>query len=195
MHSMIYKEKFIFASPEKIATDGYFEFCLKNRKDDIKLMVIDEVHCVSQWGISFRPFYKRIPDFMDKLFGEDSWCRILALTATLNPLELNDICDSFKITTDNILKQSMLIRYKYEEVLEYEPGKIINPDFTIMLSNGKKVYWEHVGMLGNEKYDSDWSHKMEIYEKYYPGLLYRTYETGALSRDAEMIIEKIKQLD
>ena len=103
----------------------------------------------------------------------------------------NDVRSKSEVIICNLLYNAG-IRYKYEEVLEYEPGKIINPDFTIMLSNGKKVYWEHVGMLGNEKYDSDWSHKMEIYEKYYPGLLYRTYETGALSRDAEMIIEKIK---
>jgi len=88
--------RFIFASPEKIATDGYFEYCLKQRKDEINLIVIDEVHCVSQWGMSFRPFYKRIPNFLDNLYGE-RWGRILALTATLNPVELTDICDSFKI--------------------------------------------------------------------------------------------------
>ena len=102
--------KFIFASPEKIATDGYFEYCLKQRKDEIKLIVIDEVHCVSQWGMSFRPFYKRIPDFLNNLYGEGKWARILALTATLNPMELNDICDSFKINKDNILKETILMR-------------------------------------------------------------------------------------
>ena len=101
---------FIFASPEKIATDGYFEYCLKQRKDEIKLIVIDEVHCVSQWGISFRPFYKRIPDFLNNLYGEDHWARILALTATLNPEELNDICDSFHIDNWNVLKQTILMR-------------------------------------------------------------------------------------
>lgn len=101
---------FIFASPEKIATDGFFEYCLKCRKDDIKLIVIDEVHCVSQWGISFRPFYKRIPDFLDKIFGKDDWCRVLALTATLNPKELGDICDSFRIKKENIIKSDLLLR-------------------------------------------------------------------------------------
>ena len=101
---------FIFASPEKIATDGYFEYCLKQRKDEINLIVIDEVHCVSQWGLSFRPFYKRIPDFLDNLYGEGKWARILALTATLNPMELTDICDSFRIKKDNILKQTILMR-------------------------------------------------------------------------------------
>lgn len=98
---------FIFASPEKIATDGFFEYCLKQRKEDIKLVVVDEVHCVSQWGISFRPFYKHIPDFMDELYGKESWARVLALTATLNPKELKDICDAFKITKKNILKQDI----------------------------------------------------------------------------------------
>ncbi len=102
--------KFIFASPEKFATDGYFEYCLKQRRDEIGLMVVDEVHCVSQWGISFRPFYKRIPDFLDNLFAGSSWCKILALTATLNPYELNDICEAFRIKKENILKEKILLR-------------------------------------------------------------------------------------
>lgn len=102
--------KFIFLSPEKIATDGFLEHCLKARKNDIKLIVIDEVHCVSQWGISFRPFYKRIPDFLTNIFGPESWVRVLGLTATLNPKELEDICSSFRIKQDNVIKQDLLMR-------------------------------------------------------------------------------------
>lgn len=102
--------KFIFLSPEKIATDGYLEFCLKKRKSDIKLLVIDEVHCVSQWGMSFRPFYRRIPSFMDSLFGEENWCKVLALTATLNSKEIIDICNYFKIKKDNIIMKELLMR-------------------------------------------------------------------------------------
>lgn len=101
--------QFIFASPEKIATDGLFEYCLKERVDDIKLIVIDEVHCVSQWGMSFRPFYKRIPDFLDAIFGE-RWCHILALTATLNPKELGDISSAFRISSKDICKDGILMR-------------------------------------------------------------------------------------
>ena len=102
--------KFIFLSPEKIATDGFLEHCLKARKNDIKLIVIDEVHCVSQWGISFRPFYKRIPDFLTNIFGSESWVRVLGLTATLNPKELADICSSFRIKQENVIKQDLLMR-------------------------------------------------------------------------------------
>lgn len=34
--------QFIFLSPEKIATDGFLEYCLACRKEDIKLLVIDD---------------------------------------------------------------------------------------------------------------------------------------------------------
>lgn len=102
--------QFIFLSPEKIATDGFLEYCLARRRQDIKLVVIDECHCVSQWGTSFRPFYMRIPDFMDSLFGTDAWAKVLALTATLNPKELTDICESFHIDKSNIIREELLMR-------------------------------------------------------------------------------------
>ncbi|MBR6863011.1 MAG: ATP-dependent DNA helicase RecQ [Acidaminococcaceae bacterium] len=101
---------YVFLSPEKIATDGFLEFCLRSRKEDIKLIVIDEVHCVSQWGLSFRPFYMRIPDFLNSLFGDENWCRVLALTATLNPKELGDISSYFRIEKNDIIKQDLLLR-------------------------------------------------------------------------------------
>lgn len=103
--------KFIFVSPEKIATDGLFEHCIKERKNEITMLAIDEVHCVSQWGTSFRPFYKRIPDFLDCVYGVDGKKpKILALTATLNPKEVVDICKEFKIDKANIIRDNLLMR-------------------------------------------------------------------------------------
>jgi len=101
---------FIFASPERIATDGYFEYCFKKRSKDIKLIVIDEIHCVSQWGFDFRPFYKRIPDFLNIIF-EKNWPVILGLTATVNPKELKDISNDFSIPVNSILKDNILLRF------------------------------------------------------------------------------------
>lgn len=133
--------KFIFSSPEKIATDGYFEYCMKQRKDEINLIVIDEVHCVSQWGMSFRPFYKRIPDFLDNLFGKEEWARILALTATLNPMELTDICDSFRIKKENILKQTILMRNEIQlHVLKFVNEK-----------EKEDKFWDLIKMHRDEK--------------------------------------------
>lgn len=187
--------QFIFLSPEKIATDGFLEYCLACRKEDIKLLVIDEVHCVSQWGMSFRPFYKRIPDFMNQLFGENKWCKILALTATLNPTDkhnLNKIYETVdgkhvrsksEVIICNLLHESGL-EYQYEEKLFYDNNKWIEPDFTIKLSNNRKIYWEHVGMLGKEDYDIRWSQKIDIYNRYFPGCMVKTYESGSLSKSS-----------
>lgn len=132
--------QFIFASPEKLAVDGFFEYCLKFRRADIKLAVIDEVHCVSQWGISFRPFYKRIPDFLNRLFG-DTWSKVLALTATLNPKELADICADFKISQENILRDELLIRSEIKlHVLKFAD------------ENAKeKKFWELLNFHRDEK--------------------------------------------
>ena len=126
------KPRFIFASPEKLAVDGFFEYCLKHRKDDIKLAVIDEVHCVSQWGMDFRPFYKRIPDFLNRLFDGD-WSKVLALTATLNPKELGDICAD--------LIDSLLIRSEIKlHVLKFDNENL-----------KEKKFWELLNLHFGEK--------------------------------------------
>lgn len=192
---------YIFASPEKYATDGYFEHCLKQRKRDIKLLVIDEVHCVSQWGMSFRPFYKRIPDFMDRLFGENEWCRILALTATLNPMELKDICEAFRISRNNILKETILLRSEIQlhtlkfssedekETKFWEIIKTHRDEKTLVyvyrkrgeraveglcekaLEKGYKAAWFHGDMTSSER--------MDIIEKYRKNNINLVFATNA----------------
>ncbi len=83
------------------------------------------------------------------------------------------------------------IPYQYEKPLYYGDGtKRISPDFTITISDGTDIYWEHVGMLGNTGYDQNWAHKVKVYNKYFPGQLIRTYESGVLSTDAMRIIKE-----
>ena len=107
---------FIFISPERLATDGLFEFCIEKRKEDIKLLVIDEIHCISQWGTNFRPFYKRIPIFLDKVFKTNKPL-VLGLTATINPKELTDVIKEFNISNNNILKDELLMRHEIELIV------------------------------------------------------------------------------
>ncbi len=100
--------KFIFVSPERLATDGFFEYCIKLRREEVHLFVIDEVHCVSQWGLSFRPFYRDIASFIENVF--DFKPKMLALTATLNPLEVDDVLAEFQIKRENVVKDQTLMR-------------------------------------------------------------------------------------
>lgn len=103
---------FIFASPERLATDGFLEFVLKQQREKIKLVVVDEIHCVSQWGMDFRPFYKEIPPFLDNVFGNsDQWPQVLGLTATLNEQDTTQICQNFHISRKHIIKSQYLLRF------------------------------------------------------------------------------------
>lgn len=84
------------------------------------------------------------------------------------------------------------ITYEYEKRLEYGIGKWIEPDFTITLSNGKELYWEHLGMLGVEEYDNKWLKKQDIYDQYFAGKLIVTYEGATISDSALSTINRLK---
>ena len=77
--------KIIYISPEKLDNDNYTSYLLSL---DISLIVIDEAHCVSQWGQSFRPSYLKIKDFLGKLKKRPV---VSAFTATASPDVRKDI--------------------------------------------------------------------------------------------------------
>jgi ATP-dependent DNA helicase RecQ len=101
---------FLFLSPERAYADGYVEYALCKLRDRIRLIVVDEAHCVSQWGHSFRPSYKLIPRFLDTVFGQDNWPPRLCLTATLNPLDEEEINRDFHISSDGVIRSPALLR-------------------------------------------------------------------------------------
>ena len=106
---------FIFVSPEKVFMDGFLEYLLSKFRDNIGLIVIDEAHCVSQWGHSFRPAYKRIPDFLKNIFEtEKNYPTLLCLTATLNPLDTKEICNDFNVSNENVIRSDNLMRHNLE---------------------------------------------------------------------------------
>jgi len=143
---------FIFASPERMATDGFFEYCISLQKHKIKLVVIDEIHCISQWGFDFRPFYKHIPTFLDSVFGKEP-PRILGLTATINPKELIDITSDFKIKPHSILKDDVLLRFDIDLKIE----EIANEE------EKRERLWEIIDNHPNEKI------LVYLYRKYHKG--------------------------
>ena len=114
--------KFIFVSPEKLANDGYLEFVLSKQKDKIGLVVVDEVHCVSQWGEGFRPLYRGIPEVLNCIFGTSNWPRILCLTATLNEEQQKEVIEQFHI--NNTIKDANLWRDNLDlDIINLKNGK------------------------------------------------------------------------
>ena len=120
--------QFLYVSPEKMMTDGYAEYVFRKYKSKIGLIVIDEAHCVSQWGHGFRPSYKMIPKFLRDIFGLNI-PPILCLTATINKKDKEEIIRDFRI--ENTIVSDSLYRENIELHIEDEVQK--NDDKRIKL--------------------------------------------------------------
>src|SRR4051812_29777862 len=76
--------RLLYVAPERFASPGFLE---RIRHAEIGLFVVDEAHCVSQWGHDFRPDYFRLADAA-RWLGAAS---IVASTATATPQVAADI--------------------------------------------------------------------------------------------------------
>ena len=79
------------------------------------------------------------------------------------------------------------IPFRYEVPLYASDGTFYLPDFTVTW-RGEEWYWEHLGMLDDEGYANHWETKKAWYDKFFPGRLVTTEESGNLSKDAEALI-------
>ncbi len=115
------KAKFLYVSPEKIQSKSFID---EVRFFNVTLIVVDEAHCISQWGYDFRPSYLKIPS-LRKLFPGVT---TLALTASATPEVIADIADKLEITDPDIHRLSFtrknisyVVRY-----CDYKEGKILD---------------------------------------------------------------------
>lgn len=91
---ILQKYQFLYLSPERLETQL---FKAKLQYMDVRLLVVDEAHCISQWGYDFRPPYLRIKDFR-QLLPANTPC--LALTATATNIVVEDIKDKLAFKKD-----------------------------------------------------------------------------------------------
>lgn len=92
--------KFVYLSPERLKNDA-IQAIFKTLA--ISLIVIDEAHCVSQWGHSFRPPYRAIASRV-KLIRPDT--PIMALTATATPQTVQDLITTLRLQNPHIERLS-----------------------------------------------------------------------------------------
>lgn len=78
----------LLVSPERLANDRFKERVLAKISDRVPLMVIDEAHCISDWGHDFRPHYRLIERILRDM---PSGPRLLATTATANQRVQEDL--------------------------------------------------------------------------------------------------------
>ena len=91
---------FIYISPERFQSKLFREeFASVNKNFNIAYAVIDEVHCLSEWGHDFRPAYLTLADTIKKFSQSSTY---IGLTATASTNVLKDIQVEFSIESHNI---------------------------------------------------------------------------------------------
>ncbi len=79
----------LLISPERLANERFCSQVMASIADRISLLIIDECHCVSDWGHDFRPHYRLITRIIASLPPN---LRLLATTATANNRVMDDLC-------------------------------------------------------------------------------------------------------
>ncbi len=80
----------LFVSPERLVNPRFRAEQLPRLVASLGLLVIDEAHCISDWGHDFRPDYRRIRDLIGELGGG---VPVLATTATANQRVVDDVAE------------------------------------------------------------------------------------------------------
>ncbi|CDZ97904.1 atp-dependent dna helicase [Phaffia rhodozyma] len=82
--------KILYVAPERLSNEGFHELIADVH---VSCVAVDESHCVSEWGASFRPEYLKVARFVKEIKADI----VLCLTATATPEVAKDICEEFDI--------------------------------------------------------------------------------------------------
>ncbi|MHC5253066.1 RecQ family ATP-dependent DNA helicase [Listeria kieliensis] len=146
--------KFVFLSPEMLASEGIRTAFLREK---IGLFVIDEAHCISQWGHDFRPDYLFLGEFREK--ANKPTTMVLTATATkrvradiLEQLNLSGIKEIiYSVNRPNISFQveKFAAKREKEEALLDLAEKLATPG--IIYFSSKRLAEETAHILRREK--------------------------------------------
>ena len=101
----------VIISPERLANEDFIRLLNSGMADHIGMFVVDEAHCISDWGHDFRPDYRRIVNIL-KVMPND--IPILATTATASDRVVEDIKnqlgDNVVVSRGPLLRSSIAIQ-------------------------------------------------------------------------------------
>jgi ATP-dependent DNA helicase RecQ len=88
--------KILMISVERLKNERFRHFI---SQVPISLLVVDEAHCISEWGHNFRPDYLKLPDYQRQF----NIPQVLLLTATATPPVIADMQAKFSIAADDVV--------------------------------------------------------------------------------------------
>ena len=111
--------RMLFVTPERLVDAGFNAELAKREMPAIPLVVIDEAHCISQWGHDFRPAYVELVHAI-KTLGRPP---ILALTATATPAVIADIVQALEMRRASVTHTGV-----YRDNLHFSVEQLTNRD-------------------------------------------------------------------
>lgn len=116
--------KILMISVERLKNERFRHFLQQVR---ISLLVIDEAHCISEWGHNFRPDYLKLPDYQRQF----NIPQALLLTATATPQVILDMQARFAIAADDVVTTGF-----YRANLDLQVEGVAGPD-----KHGRLLAW------------------------------------------------------
>jgi len=151
------KCKFLYVSPERLQSQSFME---RLRHMPVSLIVVDEAHCISQWGYDFRPSFLRIAQ-VRKLFPDTP---VLALTATATPVVVQDIMQCLQFRSPNVFSMSFA-RHNLSYVVRHTEEK--NAELTHIIKSVAGTAIVYVRSRKRTKQISDELNRNGIHADFY----------------------------
>ncbi len=173
--------KFLYVSPERLSSET---FLIRLKMMNVCLLVVDESHCISQWGYDFRPSYLKIAGIREILPN----IPVLALTATATKETVADIQDKLQFKEKNVFKKSFerenlsyVVRSTEDKVSELI--HILNSvdGCSIVYTRSRKQTKEIAVALQKAKISADYFHAGLSYEE-------KIYKQNAWKQDECRVI-------
>ena len=175
----------LLISPERLANEGFIDEVLLPVAQNIGLLVVDEAHCISDWGYDFRPNYRRLVNVLKYMPVN---MPILGTTATANNRVVEDIKSQIgdievqrgSLMRDSLELQTLVLPTRAQRLswlsqnIEQMPGTGIIYTLTTtdaeqvaewLRSNGTNAYAYH-GSILDENFENT-----DVYREYLEGLL------------------------
>jgi len=100
----------LLISPERLANDEFVQNVLLPVANRIGLLVVDEAHCISDWGHDFRPDYRRLVNVLRHMPPN---MPVLGTTATANNRVLDDVCNQLggiQVQRGSLMRESLVLQ-------------------------------------------------------------------------------------
>ncbi len=156
--------KILYLSPERLHNEDFIELAQTIKWS---ILIVDEAHCISEWGHDFRPLYRKIATFKEKI----SFKNTIALTASATIAVQEDIVQQLQLKAvktfiqstfrSNLIYQVQHANYKPNAILEqmeavsqiiYCPTRKATEQTAFMLNQQeKKAVAFHAGLPAHQK--------------------------------------------